>query len=115
MSKHFRVPGRLPSKLEESGISVSAVLRHAGLPPGLLDEPRILVTTEELFAFWRGIGEVSPDPAIGLKLGTEAKPEHFHPIAFAALSTGRFGEAMRQVARYKQLTSPEEILHESDD
>ena len=115
MSKHFRVPGRLPSKLEESGISVSAVLQRAGLPPGLLDQSRVLVTTEELFAFWRGVGEVSPDPAIGLELGTEAKPEHFDPIALAALSTGSFGEAMHQIARYKQLTCPEELLHESDE
>jgi AraC-like DNA-binding protein len=115
MSKHFRVPGRLPTKLRESGIRVSAVLQRAGLPPGLLDQARVLVTTEELFAFWRGVGEVSSDPAIGLELGTEAKPEHFDPIALAALSTGSFGEAMSQIARYKQLTCPEELLHESDD
>jgi AraC-like DNA-binding protein len=115
MSKHFRVPSRLSAKLQELGIPVSAVLQHAGLPPGLLDQPRILVTTEELFALWRGIGHVSPDPAVGLELGTEAKPEHFDPIALAALSTSSFGEAMRQVARYKQLSCPEEIVHEIDD
>ena len=74
MSKHFRVPGRLPAKLRESGIRMSAVLQSARLPPELLDQPRVLVTTEELFAFWRGVGEVSSDPAIGLELGTEAKP-----------------------------------------
>lgn len=115
MSKHFRVPGHLPAKLQESGILVSAVLQHAGLPSGLLDQPRILVTTEELFALWKGIGHVSSNPAIGIELGTESKPEHFDPIALAALSTGSFGEAMHQVARYKQLSCPEEILHESDD
>ena len=115
MNKHFRVPGRLPAKLRESGIRVSAVLQRAGLPPGLLAQARVLVTTEELFAFWRGVGEVRSDPAIGLELGTEAKPEHFDPIALAALSTGSFGEAMSQIARYKQLTCPEELLHESDD
>jgi AraC-like DNA-binding protein len=115
MSKHFRVPSRLSSKLKEAGIRVSSVLEQAGLPPGLLDQPRILVTTEELFALWRGIGQTSPDPAIGLHLGTENKPEHFDPIALAALSTGSFGEAMRQAARHKQLSCPEEIVHEADD
>jgi AraC-like DNA-binding protein len=115
MSKHFRVPGRLSAKLSESGIRVSSILRHAGLAPGLLDKPRVLVTTEELFALWRGIGQISPDPAIGLALGTETKREHFDPIALAALSTGSFGEAMRQMARYKQLTCPEEIVHEADE
>jgi AraC-like DNA-binding protein len=115
MSKHFRVPSRLPSKLKELGIRVPAVLQHAGLPSGLLDQPRVLVTTEELFSLWRAIGHISPDPAIGLQLGTETKPEHFDPIALAALSTGSFGEALRQMARYKQLSCPEEIIHETSD
>jgi len=114
MSKHFRVPGRLATRLRESGIRVSALLQNAGLPPGLLDQPRILVTTEELFALWRGIGQASTNRAIGLELGTETKPEHFDSIALAALSTDSFGEAMRQMARYKQLSCPEEIIHKTD-
>jgi AraC-like DNA-binding protein len=115
MNKHFRVPGRLASRLQESGIRVPALLQGAGLPPGLFDEPRILVTTQELFALWRGIGRASTNPAIGLELGTETKPEHFDPIALAALSTGSFGEAMHQMARYKQLSCPEGIIHQTDD
>jgi AraC-like DNA-binding protein len=115
MSKHFRVAGRLPVKLKELGVRVSAVLRSAGLPENLFDQPRVLLTTEELFALWRGIGLTSSDPAIGLQLGTEAKPEHFDPIALAALSTANFGEAMRQTARYKQLSCPEEIHYETNE
>jgi AraC-like DNA-binding protein len=114
MSKHFRVPGRLPARLQEAGIRVPALLRSVGLPPTLLDQPRVLVTTEELFALWRGIGQASPNPAIGLELGTEDKPEHLDPIALAALSTETFGEALRQMARYKQLSCPEEIIHETE-
>jgi AraC-like DNA-binding protein len=115
MSKHFRVPGRLSARLQEAGIRVSAILKNAGLPPDLFDQPRVLLTTEELFALWRGIGYASRDPAIGLELGTETKPEHFDPVALAALSTSNFGEAMRQVARHKQLSCPEEITHEIDE
>ncbi|SRR6266568_125886 len=115
MSKHFRVPTRIPAKLEELGVRVSAVLRRAGLPLELFDQPRVLLTTGEFFTLWRAIGEVSSDPAIGLKLGTESKPELFDPIAMAALSTRSLGEAMRQTARYKQLSCPEDILLESDE
>ncbi|MBB6142667.1 AraC-like DNA-binding protein [Silvibacterium bohemicum] len=93
---------------------MSALLQNAGLPPGLLDQTRILVTTEELFGLWRGIGQASTNPAIGLELGTETKREHFDPIALAALSTASFGEAMRQMASYKQLSCPEEIIHQTD-
>jgi AraC-like DNA-binding protein len=67
-----------------------------------------------LFALWRAIGQVSTDPAIGLALGTETKPEHFDPIILAALSNPTFGEAMRQMARYKQLSCPEEIVLDTD-
>jgi AraC-like DNA-binding protein len=114
MSKHFRVPDRLHRKLQEAGIRVPTLLRNAGLPAGLFDQTRILVTTEELFALWRGIGEASSEPGIGLVLGTETRAENFDAIALAALSTNNFGEGMRQIARHKQISCPEEILHESD-
>jgi AraC-like DNA-binding protein len=114
MNTHFRVAGRLAQKLEELGVRVSAVLRRAGLPQDLFDQTRVLVTTEELFALWRAVGEVSTDPAIGLRLGTETKTERFHPSGIAALSTPNFGAAINHMARYKQLTCPEEMLHETN-
>lgn len=114
MNKHFRVSGRLRHKLEEAGVPVSAVISRAGLPQDLFAQPRVLVTTEELFALWRAIGEVSSNQAVGLLLGTEAKMEHFSPSALAALSSESFGAAVQQIARYKQLTCPEEIVQEKD-
>jgi AraC-like DNA-binding protein len=113
MNKHFRVAGRLALKLEELGVSVSAVLRRAGLPQDLFAQTRVLVTTEELFALWRAIGEISADATIGLKLGTETRTERFHPSGIAALSTANLRAAIDHMARYKQLTCPEEILQES--
>ena len=101
------------SKLQECGVRLPDVLRCAGLPSGFFDQQRILATTEELFALWRGIGEASQDPAIGLKLGTEAKPQQHDPVGLAALASASFGEAVRQTGRYKQITCPEEILTET--
>lgn len=91
---------------------MAAVLRRAGITPDLFEHTRVLVTTEELFALWHAIGEVSPDPEIGLKLGTENRTGRFHPSAIAALSTANFGAAVNHMARYKQLTCPEEMLQE---
>ena len=109
MNKHFRFSGSRFQKLQELGVSASAVLRRAGLPQGFIDQPRVLLKTDELFALWRAVGEVSTNPAIGLQLGTETKTERFHPIGLAALSSENFGAAIDQMARYKQLTCPEEI------
>jgi AraC-like DNA-binding protein len=115
MNRHFRFSGRTFLRLEELGVSASAVLRRAGLPRRWIGQPRALLKTEEYFALWRAIGEVSDDPGIGLLLGTENKTERFHPIGLAALSTENFGAAVERMARYKQLTCPEEILQEMDD
>lgn len=115
MNKHFRFSGSNFVKLEELGVRASAVLRRAGLPKEFIDQPRVLLNTEELFALWRAVGEVSTNPTIGLLLGTENRTERFHPIGLAALSSENFGAAIDQMARYKQLTCPEEILQEKDD
>ena len=104
MISRFRVPNILPRRLEELGLSLPAILRWANLPVGLFDQEKILVTTEELFALYRGIAEVSRDPAIGLKLGSEQRLERYSPVAIAALYTRSFRDAIQRLARYKQLT-----------
>jgi AraC-like DNA-binding protein len=100
----------LPRKLEELGLSPDTVLRQAGLPIGLFQLERILVSTEEFFALHRGIADASKDPAIGLKLGTEERVERYDPIKLAGLSARSFRDAVERTPRYKQLTCPEEIL-----
>jgi len=115
MNKHFRLSGSTFTRLEELGVRTAEVLRRARLPRGYINQSRVLLNTDEWFAFWRAIGQVGSNPAIGLLLGTENKTERFHPIGLAALSTETFGAAIDQMARYKQLTCPEEILQEKDD
>jgi AraC-like DNA-binding protein len=114
MNKHFRFSGSTFQRLEKLGVRAPAVLRRAGLPQAFMNQPRVLLNTEELFALWRAVGEVSTNPVIGLLLGTETKTERFHPIGLAALSSENFGSAIDQMARYKQITCPEEILQEKD-
>src|SRR6202035_5215860 len=109
MTNRFRVSSALLRRLEDVGLRPLAVLRQAGLPLGLFDQEKILVTTEEMFSLYRGISEVSRDPAIGLKLGTEERVERYDPVAIAALYTRSFRDALQRLARYKQLTCPEEI------
>ncbi len=109
MINRFRVPHLLPNRLEELGVSPLVVLRQAGLPMGMFNQEKIFVTTGELFALWRGIAEASPAPAIGLKLGDEERVERYNPIAITALYSRSFRDALKRLARYKQLTCPEEI------
>ena len=115
MNKHFRFSGSTFSKMEEVGLSSAQVLRRAGLPQAYAREARVLLRTEELFALWKAVGELSKNPAIPLLLGTENRTEKFHPVGLAALSSENFGAAIDRMARYKQLTCPEEIRQERDE
>jgi len=109
MTKQFRVSSTLPRKLKELGLSPETALRRAGLPIGLFSAEKILVSTEEFFALYRGIAEVSNDPGFGLRLGTEERLERYDPIKIAAISARCFRDAIERISRYKQLTCPEEI------
>jgi len=109
MTNRFRLSTMLTRRLEDRGISLPAVLRQAGLPMGILNQEKVLLTTEEFFALNRGIAEVTGDPTIGLKLGTEDRMERYDPIAIVAVCTRSFRDAIGRISRYKQLTCPEKI------
>jgi AraC-like DNA-binding protein len=109
MITRFRLSPLSRVRLEACGVSPDEVVRRAGLPPGLLREQKILLTTEQLFAFWEAVGEVSGDPGIGLRLGSETRVERLDVASLAALSAASFRDALARAARYKQLTCPEEI------
>jgi hypothetical protein len=75
----------------------------------LFNQEKILVSTEEFFALYRGIADATNEPGFGLKLGTEERVERYDPVKIAALSARSFRDAVARVSRYKQLTGPEEI------
>jgi AraC-like DNA-binding protein len=109
VSERFRVSKAIAGRIEELGVSLEAVLRSAGLPPGSFEQERVLFTTNELFAFYRGLREVSADPTFGLKLGTVERLERYDPVAIAAIYARSFRDALQRIARYKQITCPEAI------
>jgi len=109
MSNQFKVSKLWAQRLQEHHISLPAVLRRAGLPAGFFQQEKIYVTTAELFALWSAVGEMSGDPAIGLKLGAEARLERYDPAAIAAVCSRSFRDAVQRIAFYKQLSCPEEI------
>src|SRR2546429_10015313 len=109
MANRFRVSTTLPRKLGELGLSADTVLRQGGLPMGLFNQDKILVSTEEFFALYRGIAESSSDPGFGLKLGTEESVERHDPIKIAALSARSFRDAVERLSPATQLTCPAEF------
>src|SRR5438034_11340120 len=109
MSNQFKVSNLWAQRLQEHRISLPAVLRRAGLPAVFCQQEQIYVTTAELFALWRAVGQTSSEPVIGLKLGSELRLERNDPAAIAAFCSRTFRDAVQRIAFHKQLTCPEEI------
>jgi AraC-like DNA-binding protein len=109
MSDRLRISRTWAQRFEENNIAVPTLLRRAGLPPGLFQQEKVYVTTAELFALWRAVGEMSSDAGIGIKLGAETRFERSHPAAIAVMCSRTFSDALERLGRYKKLTCPEEI------
>jgi len=109
MTRRFRLSRPLLTRLEELGISPDTVFGRAGIPLALIREDRLLVTTEQLFAFWSAVAEISRNPLVGLVLGSEHRVERYDPIAMASISASSYRDAVGRASRYKQLTCPEQI------
>ena len=102
------------TRMRDLGLDETRVLQLAGIAPTLFHSPRPRLSTNQFFAFWQALGQVSNDPAIGLRLGEYTSPEHAEVILMAALHSANFLEAMYKVARYKRLLCPEEITIETE-
>src|SRR4051812_43901720 len=109
MSDRFRITKGWALRFAAEKIPVPEMLRRAGLPAGLFEQEKIYITTAQLFALWKAVAELSPEPGFGLKLGTELRFERSHPVAIAGVCSRSFSDALQRLARYKQLTCPEEI------
>lgn len=109
MITRFRLSALTAARLDERAISAREVLRRASLPSDLLQQDKIILTTDQLFAFWRAVGDTSRTPAIGLALGSDDRIEGFDIASLAALSAPTLNEALERLARYKRIVSPEEI------
>jgi len=109
MSDRLRISNTWGKRFTDQKIALPALLRRAGLPVGLFEQEKVYVTTAQLFALWRSVREISSDPAIGLKLGSETRLARSHPAGIAVICSRTFEDALQRLARYKQLTCPEEI------
>src|SRR5438034_8995722 len=115
MSDRLRISNTWGKRFADHKIAVPALLRRAGLPVGLFEQEKVYLTTAQLFALWRSVGEMSSDPAIGLKLGAETRLARTHPAGIAVICSRTFDDALQRLGRYKRLTCPEEIrVHRTD-
>ena len=73
------------------------------------DGKKNFVTTAQFFALWRAVGELSTDPAAGLKIATQIDVGNRPPSTMAAYYARDYRDALTRLARFKQLCAPEEL------
>src|ERR1700756_3511744 len=95
--------------LGKIGLTPAAVLSQARVPVTVHDGKKNLVTTAPFFALWRAVGELSSDPAAGLKIATQIDVGNRPPSTMAAYYARDYRDALTRLARFKQLCTPEEL------
>jgi hypothetical protein len=95
--------------LAKIGLTPAAVLSQARVPVTVYDGKKNLVTTAQFFALWRAVGELSSDPAAGLKIATQIDVGNRPPSTMAAYHARDYRDALTRLARFKQLCTPEEL------
>jgi AraC-like DNA-binding protein len=111
----FKISSAFWHGLKKVGLTPAAVLRQSRLPLTLAEGAaaagggKNLVSTAQLFAVWRAVAELDPDPALGLKLATRLDAGQLPPSSIAAFHARTYRDALQRMARYKQLCSPEEM------
>ena len=95
--------------LGKIGLTPAAVLGHARVPVTVYDGTKNLVTTAQIFAPWRAVGELSSDPAAGLKIASQIDVGNRPPSTMAAWYASDYRDALARLARFKQLCTPEEL------
>jgi len=104
-----RVPPAFWRAIERHGLSPSALLRQARLPATLHVSEPALVTTEQFFALYRAVEELSGDPAIGLTLAEGTDTSMNPPSLLTAFYARDYRDGLMRVARFKQLCTPEKL------
>ncbi|ADU68869.1 AraC family transcriptional regulator [Pantoea sp. At-9b] len=98
--------------LRDLGISVSHVLRRAGLPEDRFSHQARGLTSDEYFRFWRALAAEAGDELFPLRIVAAVSAESFNPPLFAALCSANLMQAIQRLAKYKQLVAPMSLVVE---
>lgn len=110
MTSHTRIkmPAGFWAGLCQLGITTTDVARKAQLPLTIIAEP--VVTTAQYFAIWQAYSDLIDDTAKGIiKLTTVFETAHYPPTVLATYHARDYRDALKRMARYKQLCPPESL------
>ncbi len=104
-----KIPQAFWRAIEAAGLPAAAVLRQARLPATLHLNPHGLVTTQQYFAIFKALEELSSDPGLGIRLVRSADTAVQPPFALAAFHARDYRDGLSRIARFKRLCTPEHL------
>ncbi|MFP5114087.1 helix-turn-helix domain-containing protein [Bacillaceae bacterium C204] len=110
MKSHTRIkiPAGFWAGIHQLGIAPHDVARKARLPLTIITDPD--VTTDQYFAIWQAYSDLVDDTAEGIiKLTTVFETSHYPPPVLATYHARDYRNALKRMARYKQLCPPESL------
>lgn len=104
----IKIPDAFWEGLQRVGIPRADVIHHARLPVAVIRDGAP-VSTEQFFALWRILVDISHDTSIGLRLATRLEGSVMPPSFLVACHAKNFRDALQRMARFKRLCLPEEV------
>src|SRR3989441_11438466 len=98
--------------LGKIGLTPAAVLAQARVPVTVYDGKKNFVTTAQFFALWRAVGELSADPAAGLKIATQIDVGNRPPSTMAVYYARDYRDALTRLAQARPFDEPNVNDHE---
>ncbi|GEL03554.1 AraC family transcriptional regulator [Rummeliibacillus stabekisii] len=110
MKSHNRIkfPAGFWAGVHQLGIAPHEVARKAQLPLTIITD--LTVTTQQYFAIWQAYSDLIDDTAEGIiMLTTVFETVHYPPAVLATYHARDYRDALKRMARYKQLCPPESL------
>ncbi|MEL6309063.1 MAG: AraC family transcriptional regulator ligand-binding domain-containing protein, partial [Chloroflexota bacterium] len=93
--------------LELFDLSEAEVLRHANLPPDLLQKETPAATGEDIYRIANAIDELkADDPTVLLRYMQTMTLDAFSPVTFACICSPDLATVARRLARYRRILGP---------
>lgn len=109
ITDRIKIPAGLWDTLRVLRLNATDLIRLARLPIAVLTD-QVAVTTNQYFALWQAMTDVTEDGAIGIKLATALPTGRMPPSLLAAYHARDYRDALHRLERYKQLCAPERLL-----
>jgi len=98
-----RRPLSLLAQAEELGLDRDELMAVAGLSEGELENPDARVRLPKYWCLWRLLVDRIPDPALGVRLGSECRARDLGLVGYAMLFSPTLGCALGRLARFSHI------------